>query len=342
MNNSQEEKVVNLHRNFYISKVIVVNDSQFHCQFTAKHIFKKIIALFLLAAAFTLTGCSTGTENNKTVDLWYIDGIAVDTLLGTSAAEYSKVTYEKLRFHAFADENALAEAMNNMRPDMLLCTASQAAQLEENGRIVSFLPLGYDVLLSCGSSADNFDALFSSEKRISAESFADVLYAALIQNGTAYKGIPEDDLKNENYVRFYNIIADCAFEGRAVLNNSSSDVHFMRSSNAVGRFDVHPFPVSGSEKCCLAQLYGLAVIEGGREGFSNYLSTLDMRHFALDTGLIPVSTDGLNGDNELSELLIRLGKEYRLVSPESEYLKNRNVFEEYFRSELSRVAGYAD
>lgn len=303
--------------------------------------YRRIIAfLVFLILIFSLAGCARSGNGIKTVDLWYIEGAPMQTLLGSAIAEYQKVSYENLRLHAFSDENELAEAMNNLRPDMLFCTSTQAELLASNGRLVSFLPLGYDTLLCCGEAYDSFEALFSSGKRIRADYYSDVLYAALIQNGANYSGNPEKDLKNESYVRFFNIIADCAFNGNLVLNNSSYDVCFIRSSVAADIPDVHAFPASDNEQFIFAELYGIAVIEGGRGGFVKYLSTLDTDSMALSAGLIPLSANGLEGKTELSELLIRLCTECTPVAPENEYIKNRAEFEKYFRTEMTRVAGY--
>lgn len=303
--------------------------------------FRRITAfLLILILIFSFAGCAGNANEAKIVDLWYIEDAPAQALLGSAVDSYEKGTYEVLRLHAFPDEEALAEAMNNMRPDMLLCTSTQADLLAANGRLVSFLPLGYDTLLCCGEDVDDFKSLFSSGRRIYADSFSDVLCAALIQNSSDFNGNAESDLRNECYIKFYNIIADCAFSGNLVLNNSSCDVRFVRSSAASDMTELHVFPAAGSSDSIFAELYGIAVIEGGRGGFSKYLSALNISSMALSAGLIPISADGLAGQSELSSLLLRLCTDYRPVTPNSEYHKNRAEFEKYFRDEMSRVAGY--
>ena len=100
----------------------------------------------LLVLALLLGACSSPppqeTEHPALpVALWLWDGLPMCAALRALVVEYNDTQPERpVSLRVFSSEAALGGAMNEARPDLLLCSAERASSLYEQGKLLSSAP----------------------------------------------------------------------------------------------------------------------------------------------------------------------------------------------------------
>lgn len=97
---------------------------------------RKITALLLLLSCLALCACGQkAPENRDSVSLWALEGDALLSGLTALCRDYNQNTGGTLpvSLRLFPDEEALAQALQASRPDLLLCQQERAVQLQQRG-----------------------------------------------------------------------------------------------------------------------------------------------------------------------------------------------------------------
>ncbi len=210
----------------------------------------------LLLFSLLLPGCACREENTgrDTVSIWYLQE---QTLQGLEelAEEYNREKGKDslpVSLRAFADEKAMAEALDLTRPDLLLCDYRKAEEWEEKGHLrklngqlpggpdysgslgarlpfagASYFPVGSAVQLLCSGKQDP-DALSDPEKLceevlryrkkegsagFTADDFAAFFYHALLSADTQFHADMKQDKREDRFKYVYNLLAETAVEG---------------------------------------------------------------------------------------------------------------------------------
>lgn len=216
---------------------------------------RKMVAL-VLALCLVLCGCGRETVETKDgLSLWYVEGELPGGILEGLAAEYNSELPKgglSLRLRAFPDEESLAEAFEAARPDLLLCSAARAIELESRGILRepgqqlqspaypdyigerfygvgrSFFPLGSELTLLYSregqlspEQSGSFGQLMEQAADwgretglpfFAADSYSALFYECMLSLGSQFHG-SELDSYDENYIYVYNLLAEAAFEG---------------------------------------------------------------------------------------------------------------------------------
>ena len=192
-----------------------------------------------------------------TITLWYIRGDCSDTQLEALAKKYNRSAgraHRALELSGFDSEQALADAFQDRRPDLLLCSYIKAGDLYDRGLLARaavsaaeyppavleaapsagtcFFPLGSEVQLLvensrlCSESFDSLEALLewcgdyagsSGEAAFSAGSYADMINAAMCSLDAPFNAQLKTDAKDPDFRRVYNLLADCGY-AKALLD----------------------------------------------------------------------------------------------------------------------------
>ena len=204
---------------------------------------------FLTAAAATALLClvlflfsPASRPVRGRLTLWYVEGDCARETMERTLARCREESGVAVEARCFADEDALAEAFETGRPDLLYCDHLRAVVLDRQVPLAevptplslpaalldagprpgrAFLPVGARVplLLTAGESApeaDSFEALFDAagpEFRIAADSWSELLYGAMLSKGREMHGRLELDGRDRSYTALYNHMAQAALRG---------------------------------------------------------------------------------------------------------------------------------
>lgn len=233
----------------------------------------------------------------------------------------------------------------------------------------SFFPIGMEVQLlyagdGCfnGAAPETMRELMSLASEygrekglpfITADSFADLLYDAMLSQGAQLHGIRERDIFNEDYISAYNLFAKAAYDGGLVCMDYPAwelvDSGYLpcaaaRSSSLAGLsadsfITVLPAAGDGSR---LASCVGIAVTAKGERTpervvrFMSWLLEKDrLCALAFDSALVPAVKNAQPlGDSSLTSALMELysGGELHLPDYSGDYMNNRAQIEAELRS----------
>jgi hypothetical protein len=236
--------------------------------------------------------------------LWYAETDCPQTVMDGFAAVCRGESGIGIRAVAFADEDALGDAFENERPDLIFCSHFRAGSLAERGRLAgvqnstdaetgewigrAFFPIGarLPLLLTNTALADgkieNLEALLSADDTavLASNDWAELLFTAMYAYGRAMQGIPEADREDGVYRRLYNTLAEAAFRGALVLTGEATVDYVrqglvpyavVRSTEVAGLRDeklsvsLLPLP-KDAQLLYPAELMGFAVLEGNDAG----------------------------------------------------------------------------
>lgn len=257
----------------------------------------------------------------------------------------------------FEDEAALGAAFETDMPDLLLCSHAKAVQLDSRAVLVRFetdadvwaqkvsglegvgeyfFPLGARVTVLLTNTAkceaaglptswDSLEALLDTAQDYAASSGAAFLaadsYAAVFRGALLSLGADFDpaapDARAEDYVKIYNALAQCAYNGGLSAAKSSSGelpCALARSTALGGGLPsslsaaLAPLPEGGSDMRP-AELLGIAVLHNENRNSDAAIAFIDwlcgrerLSKLALDSGLVPVSEPDSVSDSPLLEL----------------------------------------
>ncbi len=210
---------------------------------------KRALCLLLCACALlTLCACGAGSGEAGAVTLWCAEDDPLLPLLRQAVEEYNSGTGGgalPVTLRAFADGEALVNALNTARPDLLLCSHTLAFSLEDRGLLTesgvsvpypeelsarsgrvgrSLYPLGsrIQLLLSReGLSEPDLAALcekcaaYGGEKRLpylAVDSYADLLCQVLLGSGEFHADRAKDCF-HAPFREAWNALAEAAFSG---------------------------------------------------------------------------------------------------------------------------------
>lgn len=331
-------------------------------------------------------------EPVKTVlRLWLAEDQPLCGALGKLTEEYNAENRDvSLSLRVFSGSEELAEALAEEQPELLLCDERTALRLLEGERLGAanlrpelaplfadapgcaeggYFPLGAEapVLLTREEeraeieSLETMEQLFAAaadygrrrwEPWCSADSFARLFACAMEQMGAPFYAMREQDLENEAYRDYYNLLADAAFEGGlaaldgpvlAAVTEGTLRCGFCSSRALAGELPeglaVLPLPpLEGCDSLIDARLCGLAVgPEADAEETARFLSWLyaDGRaaEAALAAGLAPATVPDADAADGLALVSLRC----RLFLPDADggYLNAGTEFERSFRAALA-------
>lgn len=191
-------------------------------------------------------------ESMGILTLWYAEpdlSPAVMESLLTRCREESGIFVNAERF---AGEQALAEAFETGRPDLLFCSHIRAAQIDggeglaavaealplpetltEAGSMVgaSFFPIGMRLPLLLTNTTlttaqfDSLESLLLAAREtpfITSDEWSMLLYTAMSAEGRQMQGVLEKDRENKRYVALYNLLAEAYFRGGLVVTQENA------------------------------------------------------------------------------------------------------------------------
>ena len=262
-----------------------------------------------------------------------------------------------IELQSFENEAALGAAFETDMPDLLLCSHAKAMQLDSRTVLARldadtdvwtqevsgldgvgeyFFPLGARVTVLLTNTAkceaaglpaswDSLEALLDTTQDYAASSGAAFLaadsYAAVFRGALLSLGADFDpaapDARAEDYVKIYNALAQCAYNGGLSAAESSSGelpCALARSTVLGGGLPsslsaaLAPLPEGGSDMRP-AELLGIAVLHNENRNSDAASAFIDwlcgrerLSKLALDSGLVPVSEPDSASDSPLLEL----------------------------------------
>lgn len=237
----------------------------------------------------------------------------------------------------------------------------------------SFFPLGSQVSLLYArqgsldeNSLSHMEALleqcadFGRQERLpffTADSFAALFFDCLLSLDTQFHAQRDLELFDENYRRVYNLIAQAGYEG-GLISSEYQGADLVRSGYikcaavdstslaglSESGYVIAPLPQLEEGSARLADSFGLAVTARQERSLGSIVSFMRwileperLNSLALSAGLVP-ALSGASDDSgsALSEALMQVyeGAELYLPDYNSDYLKNRESFEDEFRRTL--------
>ena len=359
-----------------------------------------LLTALLCLAIYYYTPVSKTEHGNLTV--WYAETDCPRPVMDALMEDYRSETRCLVTAVVFPDEAALADAFENGKPDLLLCSHVRAWDM--NGRAGlslldglpplpeavwesvdgingGFFPFGgrLPLLLMDGKRVSELPGSLETllewaakEKKpvLAADSWADLLYQEMFSQGRKLRGVLKADLRDEDYVKLYNALASCAYEGG--IAGVGGGAEYVRqgllacaavpSSALSGLRDEEGLIVSalplpeGGQKVYSAELMGFAFlgekkIAGEAKDFLTWLGTGDHSSaLALKAGLVPLTAVPEEETEKKPEtepeqkpvrtafegLLCSLAEEgsLRYIDPASDYCKNRDALERRLRQSL--------
>ena len=296
----------------------------------------------------------------------------------------------------FDSRSELGRSLDSARPELLLCDQRRAFTLYDQGKLKaldfrgappqyaplfeglsgcigsSYFPLGAEVpvlaiapTVGKGLQTASLEMLLMSvsdlaeqtgSAQFGTDSFATLFANAMAQTDTAFAAVREEDVKEQNFVQLYNLLANCAYQGALWLKAGdvlpmlqsgqlSCAICMSTSLRDVTDLQLEPVPVFGDgERLCLGQCQGLAVTAAfdiGLRGAAEFVTWLSSSTAAVETslkaGLLPAAaTSGEELDVPLRQMVTKL-EGYHLYLPErnSGYLLNGTAFDTKLRSLLA-------
>ncbi len=299
----------------------------------------------------------------------------------------------------FDSTSDLGRSLDSARPELLLCDQRRAFTLYDQGKLKSidfgkkgpqyaplfeglsgcigssYFPLGAEVpVLAISPSmpgsirTDTLELLLLSasdaaEKtgnvQFGTDSFATLFANAMAQTDTAFAAVRAEDVQQPSYVKLYNLLAGCAYQGGvwlkegdlvSMLQNGQLSCAICMSTTLkdVSDLQLEPVPVFGEgQRLCLGQCQGLAVtaaFDSGLRGTAEFIKWLSTSKAAVETslraGLLPAAAiDDEALDAPLRQMVTKL-EGYHLYLPErnSGYLLNGTAFDSNTRSLLALLS----
>ena len=335
-----------------------------------------LAALAVCLILFWLAPVKTRAEGELV--LWYAGTDCPAEGMDALAARCEKETGLHVEAVGFPDENALADAFAEGRPDLLWCSHVRAYDIGQGGALIAlpetvsrpaqsvegFFPLGarLPVLLRSetrlAEAPESLEALLGTEGEavLGAACWADVLYEGMYALGHAMSGLRTADSADPDYVRLHNLLGRAAYDGAAVnvpdaadrVRQGSLAAAVVDSMSLAQREDdgllVDPLPLpSGSEARYAGIWMGFARTKAGPEAetFLRWLSGKGRStELALSMGLVPFHPGAGEGKTPLEAALLRIGRggEVSALDPGCSYLKNREACEEGLRLSFELLA----
>ena len=192
-------------------------------------------------------------RRSQGITLWYTEEDCPRELMESALALCRQETGSWVEGVCFPDEEALGEAFETGRPDLLFCSHVRAAQLDGREKLAaiasplpvpaaleglrpaagaSFFPVGSRLPLLlvntalCDTGFPDFETLLSTAGKkpfVISGCWAEALYAACAAKGDTMTGIPAEDGENETYAALYNLIAGAAFRGGLLAGDNAVD-----------------------------------------------------------------------------------------------------------------------
>ncbi len=306
--------------------------------------------LLLLLCFLLLCGCSFSPKE-KALEVWASEDCPL----------VSSLSGEAVSLRLFPDEAALLEALQTKKPTLMLCShlGYEAVSADVRRMTVPYLPKFNDEILAAFPTAgSDFFPLGSDCLVVSAEpglttapnslqdllslpslsvfSFSSLFCQELLLAGREFHADREKDRWEESFSACWNALAVAAYRG-SIFRDSAPCAVALSTALPEGTRDLFLYP--GSEKGCVSNCYGFVSFTGGNAEI-DFLQGLYMNDhaasLALDSGLIPAVRNTLTASSPLSGLLLRLQKAGapRYPSLETDYVRNRDRFEQEFRSVL--------
>lgn len=335
-----------------------------------------LAALAVCLILFWLAPVKTRAEGELV--LWYAGTDCPAEGMDALAARCEKETGLHVEAVGFPDENALADAFAEGRPDLLWCSHVRAYDIDEGEGLVAlpetvsrpaqsvegFFPLGarLPVLLRSetrlAEAPESLEALLGTEGEavLGAACWADVLYEGMYALGHAMSGLRTADSANPDYVRLYNLLGRAAYDGAAVNVPDAADrvrqgslAAAVTDSVSLAQWEgdgllVDPLPLPAGAPARYAGIWmGFARTKAGPEAetFLRWLSGKGRStELALSMGLVPFHPGAGEGKTPLEAALLRIGRggEVSALDPGCSYLKNREACEEGLRLSFELLA----
>ena len=315
-------------------------------------------------------------EARQELVVWYAESECASKQMRALAARCEKQTGLRVVTVGYPDEDALAAACAEGRPDLLWCSHLRAAEIAESGLAAlpegiaspvrtpeGFYPLGARLPLLLRDPARlpetprSLDALLTSGEKdvLAAESWADLLYEGMAALGRSMSGRSGADSASAEYVRLYNLLARAAYDGAIVNETPAADcvLHRRAAAAAVDSMElaalgdkalaVDPLPLpEGAQTRYAAVWMGFAVLrpEAPAQRFLKWLSQKAQgTEAALSLGLAPTDPAGGEGKTELDKALLRAAAgALSGLDPGCSYLENRAECERRLRLSLDLLA----
>ena len=187
-----------------------------------------------------------------------------------------------------------------------------------------------------------------------AQSFSNLIYDAMLEEGREFHALKDYDIKHEEYRSIYNLLASAAYSG-GLISSEYSPCQLLRASYLPCAFvkssSLSDFPTEDyslfmpfEAESCLSQISCFAVtIREGRDKSSAaaFLSWLfegaNFSSLSVKSGLVPsFQISDYAASSSFEALLIKLSTSSKLHLPEknSDFLLNQLEFEQSFRQAI--------
>lgn len=218
---------------------------------------KRLLRIALIGCVvllcLTINARTRPARRSQGITLWYTEEDCPRELMESALALCRQETGSWVEGVCFPDEEALGEAFETGRPDLLFCSHVRAAQLDRRETLAaiasplpvpaaleglrpaagaSFFPVGSRLPLLlvntalCDTGFPDFETLLSTAGKkpfVISGCWAEALYAACAAKGDTMTGIPAEDGENETYAALYNLIAGAAFRGGLLAGDEAVD-----------------------------------------------------------------------------------------------------------------------
>lgn len=315
-------------------------------------------------------------EAQQELVVWYAESECDAEQMRALAARCEKQTLLRVVTVGYPDENALAAACAEGRPDLLWCSHLRASEIAGSGLAAlpagmqspvraaeGFYPLGARLPLLLRDPArlpetpQSLEALLTGGEKdvLAAESWADLLFEAMTALGRPMTGKSGADSASAEYVRLYNLLARAAYDGAVVNETPAADcvlqgraaaavVDSMRAAelkDAALAVDPLPLPEGGQTRRAVVWM-GFAVLRPDAPA-ARFLSWLSEKgqgtEAALSLGLAPTDPAGAEGKTALDRALLTAAKgALSGLDPGCSYLENRADCERRLRLSLDLLA----
>jgi len=241
----------------------------------------------------------------------------------------------------------------------------------------SFFPVGMSVpvmvinnSLVSQSSYNSFEDVFSAaadytrktgKPFFACDSIAELYYVCMLRFGEEFNGVFEDINSTNKFLDLYNTFAEATFDGNIAYLGTDGIKYFAEGAipcvittsdklkgidpDGVTVCDV-PAPSGSANTDTMGTAYGFAITNGGCRSkgdtaafISWVLSNGRSAQAALDCMLVP-ATEGGNADEGSFPALLGSILKKELISlptPDSDYISNRQSFEDSFIKEMERL-----
>ena len=341
---------------------------------------RKTLPILILLLALLLCACGRQTGETYSLTLWYVEGDPLAPALLRLTEDYNRERGRDtlaVTARAWADDEKLQRTLQaGVRPALILCTHELAFSLSDAGELRdlglslfsfpawfrersacvgrSFFPLGSEVDLLCtrGAEPESLPDLLAEaaargerngEPFLSVERFAPLFFQVLRDAGAEFSAQADRDALSEDYVNFYNAVAEAAFTHGLTADGSAGASCRIESSTSLASRELKGFRLYPlSDGPLLASCRGLAVtvrdtrMQRALPDFLRWLAASGrLGEAALKAGLIPAAEEPLSADTPLEAALVSLTRR-SLVLPaaESEYYVNHSDFEKQLRAAL--------